>query len=494
MKAGNTYGVDFFGYDNEGLARGKGPCGYEVRVRGACRNERALVKLDHVSPHGPIAWGRIQEMQTSSPDRVRPLCRRSYRCGGCPWMHLSYESQIKEKTIRLKSIPSAMDASSIQPGISIEMEHSQPTLHYRNRAKYVLAHKRNHVIVGGYIPRSHRVISTLGCPVVETPVDSAARIAARHVSMMEKSVIYDEKKREGLLRYIGIRANYKGQVLLTLVASTKDDPRLEPLARDLFKRCPDLVGVTLDINDTPGNVIFSGAGLTLAGKNSLVERFGPAGVNLKGESFAQVNRHTAEALYEFAAREIERRTRKRRSGMNPLSSETSLSSAVSTARRTSENNGRDPVLWDLFCGPGPFTFQMERRGFHVLGVELDASSVESARESASSGNGDLRRPPVFLETDANTCVSEANGAMPDPDVVAVNPPRAGCSTELLDDLAALQPSPLILYVSCNPESLARDMARLASHGYILTTLKGFDMLPHTPHIEVVAVLEKPSAQ
>ena len=471
--------MSFFAYDDEGLARGKGPCGYEIRVRGACVNEQAIVKLDHVSRHGPVAWGRIQEMLISSPDRVKPLCRRSSRCGGCPWMHLKYESQIREKTGRLQSIFSAMDTSSVQPGIHIETAHSKSTRHYRNRGKYVLAHKRNQLIVGGYIPRSHRVISTLGCPVVETPVDSTARIAARHISTLDKSAIYDEKTRKGLLRYIGVRANYKGRVLLTLVASAGNDAMLNPLAEALIKRCPDLVGVTLDINDTPGNVIFSGRTLTLAGEDSIGERFGSARVNLKGENFAQVNRHTAEAMYEFAVREIQLRTRTRKS--------------ESAERKDISNDKSGPVLWDLFSGPGAFSIQMAQQGFQVLGVELDPSSVESARESAVFCGKNVL-PPLFLQADANTCVSEALAAMPDPDAVVVNPPRAGCRPELLDDLAALQSSPFILYVSCNPESLARDIVYLAGRGYVLTSLKGFDMLPHTPHMEVVALLQKQNAK
>lgn len=479
LKKGTPYIVDFFGYDETGVARGKGPCGYEIRARGVCKGERALVKLDHISPHRPLAWGRIEHIESSiSSERVRPPCRRTTLCGGCPWMHLSYDAQLGEKRQRLKKVLASMDQAAIKRGLYIEVESSNPTFHYRNRGKYVLAHKRNQVLMGGYMPRSHRVVSTLGCPVVEKPIDSVARIVAKHLVPLGKSIIYDEKTRDGLLRYLGVRANYRGETLVTLVAANKDDKRLQRLGADLLKRCPELIGVTLDINDTRGNVLFSGRSVRLKGQEMLRERFGPSDIFLKGESFAQTNRHMAEALYDFASREIVRRT----GNHNHSTASQSKGTKISESKKPSKH-----VVWDFFCGAGAFSFHLAHLGFKVLGIELDGSSVELARDSASAQA--WNEQPIFFKGDANTSVSKAKDYMPYPDMVVLNPPRAGCRSGLLEDLAG-HSIPGILYISCNPETLTRDIKYLVDHGYMLTTLRGFDMLPHTSHIESVAVMEK----
>jgi len=393
-------------------------------------------------------------------------------------MHLSYDAQLEEKRQRLKQVQASIDQSAIKKGLYIEVESSNPTFHYRNRGKYVLAHKRNQVLMGGYMPRSHRVVSTLGCPVLEKPIDSVARIVAKHLAPLGKSIIYDEKKRAGLLRYLGVRANYRGETLVTLVAARKDDKQLQPLGADLLKRCPELVGVTLDINDTHGNVLFSGRSVRLKGQEMLRERFGPSDILLKGESFAQTNRHMAEALYDFSSREIVRRTGNHNHSALSQSKEKQI---------PEQQGSTKPVVWDFFCGAGAFSFHLAHLGFRVLGIELDKSAVKLARDSASAQA--WTEQPIFLDGDANISFSKAKELMPCPEMVVLNPPRGGCRSELLEDLASHN-VPDVLYISCNPETLTRDIQCLANHGYMLTTLRGFDMLPHTSHLESVAVMEK----
>jgi 23S rRNA (uracil1939-C5)-methyltransferase len=460
-----TYKVEFTGYTDDGFASGKGPCGYEIRAMGAVRGETALVRLEHVSPHRPLGWGRIEKLLDTAEERRKPACVRAATCGGCSWMHLSYETQLAEKSGRLREIAGRLRPMTAPHKESLrascEVAASPRTLRYRNRGKYVLAKKRGKVVVGAYRPRTHRVISTLGCPVVETPVDITARVLAQLLTRTDLP-IYDEKTRHGVLRYAGVRANDRGEVLATLVTRTEGPESIRLFARDLRNQCPGLVGVTQDINPASGNVLFSGDARPLWGKPVLEEGFGPARVRLQGHSFLQVNRTQAARLYEHVA-------------------ETVSPSGSSAPGVT------PPTVWELFCGTGAISLLLARRGVRVTGVELDPVSVQMATEAAQAAG--LRELCRFTSSDAGEWLEARAASERPPGAIVVNPPRSGCSPEVISAVAALRPCRLV-YVSCNPDTLVRDLERLAPSGFELFDLRGFDMMPHTPHLETVAVMER----
>jgi len=441
-------------YDHDGLAVGY-VHGVEVRVLGGVVSEEVTVRIDHVSPHKAVAWAALESVDRPAGLRVSPRCGKVGRCGGCPWMHLDYEGQREAKKERIEAVAAGLG----QPAGAVEVEASPALFRYRNRAKYVPVRRGQRVVLGAYEPRSHQVVETLGCLAVEPAVDQTAKILADILSSA-RIRLYNEQTRKGELRYVGIRANHRGQVLATMVLAMEPSRRLLDAVGRFTDACPELVGVTADVNRTEGNVIFSGNASVLMGQEWMEERFGAVAVRLSGHGFSQVNRGQATRLYEYVADRAAR----------PLGT-----------RATT-------VAWELFSGPGALSMTMAHRGLSVVGIERDGPSVETARRAAEAQELSCR----FIEGDANQAFAKGVVGESPPDVVVLNPPRSGCRPELLLGIGRARIG-RVVYVSCNPSSLARDLSVLADFGYFLTDLHGFDLMPHTPHVETVAVMGHRSA-
>ncbi len=442
------------GYHDDGLATGRLE-DWEVRVRGGARGDLVRAVVEHRSPHGPVVWARIEEVLEPGPGRVRSPCPLSPRCGGCPWIHLDYEEQLAAKKQRAEDVGRLLEFGS-----EVTLHRSPDVLHYRNRGKYVVARTKRGLILGAYEPRSHRVVETIGCLAVEPVVDSVARQVAA-ILTGSRVTVYQPKTGMGMLRYVAIRANHRAQTLVTLVVSRDASPALLRVT-DRIAGIADVVGVTLDVNPDPGNVIFSGKTRLLEGTDRLEEQFGRVSVELAGHSFGQVNRAQATRMYERV---------------------------VDLALRPIGAMGVERVA-DLFSGPGAMSLMLATSGVEVLGVEMDGAAVASAgRSAAAAGLSDACR---FEVGDANEWFSAESFSGFSPDVLLVNPPRSGLRPSLLGALAR-QKVPRIVYVSCNPAALVRDAGFLRDVGYYVRDLEGFDMMPHTPHLELVCVLQWPEA-
>jgi 23S rRNA (uracil1939-C5)-methyltransferase len=258
---------------------------------------------------------------------------------------------------------------------------------------------------------------------------------------------------------VGVRASATGETLITLVATAAEGP-WPVLAAALSARLPDLRGLTVDVNPGAGNAVFAGAERAVWGAPDLAETYGPVTVRLTGAGFGQVNRGQADALYADAARVA----------LAPLP------------------GGALPArIWDLFSGAGALALTVAQAagpgGPTLLGIERDVAAVARARLAAAAQG--LEGRCAFAAGDANAALADAVAA---PDVVILNPPRTGCRAGLL---AALVPARVrrVIYVSCAPATLARDLAALLAAGYRLAAVTPYDMLPQTPHLEVLAVLE-----
>ncbi len=463
MKNGTEHLVDLTGYDHDGLAVGE-VHGVSVHVAGGVVGEQALVEIEHVSPHQPRAWARLLAVDEPSPHRTREVDAPGHRCGGCSWSHLDAEAQREAKEARLKEVVDQRGAPAKGLGVPLVVPSPRPA-GYRNRGKYVLARKHGQVVLGGYRPRSHVVGSTLGCPVMAPAVDEAARALAASLGHRQWS-IFDERQGRGILRYAGIRTNQLAEVLVTLVVTRVADRPWKKLAQGLRRRIPGLKGLTLDVNPDPGNVLFSGQTERVWGSAELVDRYGDAVVRLTGEGFGQVNREVAALMYDHAAE----------AALQPLPGRTDVPNRV----------------WDLFSGAGALTQTLARRVAarkggrvpDILGVERDVAAVLLAEGAAESAGIESCRYKVG---DANKMLEGSEGVLPE--VVVLNPPRTGCRPGLLTALVE-QRIPRVVYVSCSAETLTRDLAILQEGGLTLQSLQGFDMLPLTPHLELVAVLER----
>jgi len=478
--------VTFDRYGPDGLAVGAGPKGVDLHVDGGIRGERARVEIDHVSQHRRQGWARLVALEEASPHRTRDPDAPGHRCGGCSWSHLDAVAQKEAKEARLQEVVDACGLPARGLPSPLVVPSPRPSA-YRNRGKYVLARKHGQVVLGAFRPRSHEVASTLGCPVMAPVVDETARALASLLAHRKWS-IYDERQGRGLLRYAGIRANHRDEVLVTLVVSRLADRPWRNLALGLRHRVPSLAGLTLDVNPDPGNVLFSGQTERILGSAEVVDRYGPAVVRLTGQGFGQVNREVATLLYAHAAE-----------------------AALAPLPAPLPDQSRPPArVWDLFCGAGALTQILARRaaapapapapetgpapgpdhdrdharGPDILGVERDEAVVRLAAGAAQSAGLTACR---YEAGDANDLLAGPHRAAPE--VVVVNPPRTGCRPALLAALVA-QRVPRVVYVSCSAETLARDLKVLQEGGLRLQSLQGFDMLPLTPHLELVALVER----
>jgi 23S rRNA (uracil1939-C5)-methyltransferase len=435
-----------------------------VHVAGGQPGELLRATIEHRSPHRPQAWARLDEILRPSPERRAPACRAFGACGGCVLQHLDYAAQLRWKTARVRAVfesPGSAHAALRDVPVADCVASPRP-LGYRNRSKLVCAPAPRAragataaavapgtLVLGAYAPRSHDVIDLVGgCRIAEGPLDDVA-VALRDVLVRNGVVPFDERTRTGDLRHAVLRVNHRGQVLATLISARADWPAGAAVATELRAARPDVSGVVHNINPLPGNVIYGPDDVTLSGQPTLDDQIGDVRLRLSARAFLQANRDVAALAYARIA------------------------AAVALT-------GGETVV-DAYAGAGAIALTLAARARVVHGIEENPAAVADAVASAAL-NGVAHAH--FVAGDAVGGLAAIARA----DVVVLNPPRRGCDPAVLAQAARLAPR-TIAYLSCDPTTLARDLGCLAERGYRTQSLTPFDMLPHTPHIEVLAVLE-----
>lgn len=405
---------------------------------------------------GPHAHaGRRQE------GRAVP-CAHFPLCVGCPLVGEPYPAQLAAKAERLRA---ALAEHPELADVRIEAPAGSPgAFGYRNQAKLVFRGRlvresgRREVLLGVYRPGTHSVLPADGCIVHHRLLQSVLRDLRAEVERLGVP-IFDERNRTGALRYALVRASTaRGEVHLTLVSAVADPPGLDELVRRLRRAHRELTAAFLCVNPTPGNTILSDDLRVLFGRPALVERFGDLELESRPDAFLQANSAIAARIYATARRWL----------------------AASP----------DDVALDLYCGVGALALHVAPDVARVVGIESQASAVACAvanARRAGAANAEFVAAPA---EDAPRVLAELG--VDAVTVASVNPPRKGMSAAVLATLADLAPR-RILYVSCDPTTLARDLALLARRGYRTTRLRGFDMMPQTPHVEAVALLERTPA-
>ncbi len=430
-----------------------------VHVAGALPGERIAATVAHVSSHTSEAWADLETVETASPDRRAPACRAFGACGGCVLQHLAYAAQLEWKRNRVARAlaAEATFASSDLPrsGLVVSACVASPRpLGYRNKSKLVAGRVAGRLVLGAYAPRSHDVVDLDGCRIAEPPLDETAA-ALREILDRAGVRPYDERTATGDLRHVVLRANCDGQVLAVWVVA-RPLPDGEALARAFRAARSEVVGVVEHQNCAPGNAIFSaadtGAERALDGTDLFEDRIDVAGrtlrLRLSPGAFFQANRQVAGLAYAQIARDL----------------------AVRSTER----------IVDAYSGVGAIALCLARDAGEVVGIESHAGAVADATASAAlNGIANAR----FIAGDA----AEALATIDSTDVVVLNPPRKGCATAVLTEVVRLAPR-AIAYLSCDPETLARDLAWFGGRGYRPRAITPFDMLPHTPHVEALALL------
>ena len=388
-----------------------------------------------------------------NPGASRELCPHAPSCVPCPLRGRPYREQLARKRRRVE------EALSAHPGLrDARIEDaigSRDLFGYRNVAKLaVRAGRDGRLRAGVYAPGSHRLVDAERC-AAQHPALTEVVVAALEEAGTLGVEAYDERRGTGELRYLVARYSaWMRRVVLVLVSACADDRTLRELCRRLVRRCHSLGGVVYNHNPAPGNVILGRRFATLRPPAELVERIGFLKLQVGPASFLQSNVWAARRIYE-------------------------------TALEWAAPSGADRAL-DLFCGIGPLSFYLATRAKTVVGIEESPAAVRDARSNARRNGVHNARFEEGLAEDVLPRVRERVGRL---DVVTLNPTRKGASRAVLEQIAALEPR-RIVYVSCDADTLARDLDRLTGFGYPAVRLQPFDMLPQTEHVEVVALAEK----
>ncbi len=413
------------------------------------------VRIKLIKVNSSYLVGRVEEYVEKSPTRCVRCGERL--CRSCAYKSISYtdEALLKEEGVqRLFSHPS-VGALAVAP-----ITKSPSELRYRNKAQYPISKGKDGFAVGFYAPKSHRVTPVEDCPLTPGVFSEICVCLCRLFDELDLSV-YDEESKSGLLRHIYLRrGEVSGEILLTIVVTSFNFPGKECIAKNISCDFPGIVGVLLNKNDRDTNVVLGEEYMTLSGRDYIYDTL--AGVRLKitAQSFYQVNHSAAELLYA-KAREL-----------------ACLSS--------------DDVLLDLFCGAGSIGLSMAKDVKELIGVEIVESAVLAARENAASNGITNARFYSGDATETERLLSNAEreiGHPIKPDVIILDPPRGGCDERLVRFTASLAPK-RIVYISCNPKTLARDVSLYRELGYLADTVYPFDLFPMTGHVESLVCLTR----
>lgn len=416
--------------------------------------DRVQARLVHVKP--TFARGKLLEVVEPSRDRIRPACIVADKCGGCQWQPLDYVAQLAAKQRQV--IDALQRVGGFSDAVVKPILGAPDPLGYRNKATYPLALSETGTVKAGYYRKgSHQVVNLNQCPVQDDRLNPLLAEIKQDIQAQGWK-IYDETTHQGLVRHLALRIGRRtGEMLLTLVSTRWELPNIEEMA-DLWKeRYPRLVGVCVNLNPNRTNAIFGAETRYVAGRPYLEEEFAGLRFHIQPSTFFQVHTEQAERL---------------------------LHHILQTLALTGTEN-----VVDAYCGIGTLTLPLARQSKHCLGLEVQAESVDLARENARlngirnvhfrvGGVGKVL-PAIALET-------------PDrhPDVVVLDPPRKGCDAAVIEGLRTLHPG-RIAYMSCNPATLARDLKLLCAEGhYQLQHVQPADFFPQTAHVECVAFLAK----
>ena len=440
----------------EGVGRWRGRV---VFVPDTTPGDRILTRLTQVKP--TYAVGKCLQIVEASPNRVRPACIVADKCGGCQWQVVSYAAQLEAKQRQveaaLRRIGGDMQsaAGDASPVTVAPILGAQASLAYRNKATYPLRRSPQGKVQAGYYRKgTHQIVNLNQCPVQDARLNPLL-VGVKHDIQQQGWRIYDEKTQQGHLRHLSLRVGRRtGQMLLTLVSAYRQLKNLAVQAQLWLHQYPGLVGVALNHNPHHTNTLFGPETLCIAGQDYLEERFAGLQFRIQPATFFQIYTEQAERLLAVIVEEL-------------------------------ALNG-DEYLVDAYCGIGAITLPLAQRVRHCIGLEVHSESIKQAALNAKL-NGLTN--VTFLAGSVESLLPSVIQMTPDkPDIILLDPPRKGCAPAVIDSLLALNP-PRIVYVSCNPATLARDLKRLCSEGgYQLTRLQPADFFPQTSHVECVAFL------
>ena len=444
LEKGSVYTAVIDGYSSEGLGIAR-VNGAVVFVPHAVRGEEIDLRITKVMKTS--CTGEIVKIHNPSPERMEPECPYAGKCGGCAYRHLTYPEELWAKRQRVQ------DALTRIGGLDLTVEEilvAKNPEHYRNKSQYPVGADGS---IGFFQARTHKVVPIRRCLIQTEAADRTAQAVGEWMHRYKISA-YDETTGKGLVRHVCVRVNRKGESLCCVVVNGNKVPREPELAAYVTAAVSHTVGVLLNSNTRRGNVILGDKYRTLFGRNYLMDTLCGLEFKLSMPSFYQVNRDQAEVLY---------------------------GKALEFAGLT----GNETVL-DLYCGIGTITLCLAKAAKRVIGAEIVPPAIRDAKENALRNH--VENAEFFCGDAADIAAKlESDGLRPD--VVTVDPPRKGLAPEVIASVAAMGPEKVV-YVSCDPATLGRDVKIFREFGYEAKRAAAVDMFPGTAHVETVVLLSK----
>ena len=439
------YEAVIFDYTTEGQAVAKIE-GCAVFIPNAIFGERVKVRIEKAQK--TWAAGKIVEILEKSPHRVNRECPVAKLCGGCDFWHMDYEEETRLKAERVRSCLNRIGGENLE---EIPILAAPTCYGYRNKAQYPVASHKGKAYAGFFKAGTHSVVENDRCLILPTEMDQVKDIVIDHMNRF-RIPAYDEAEHKGLVRHIYVRRGVvSGQVLVCLAVNGRKLPHAPELIEAL-KKVQGFTSFVLSVNTKKGNTILGDEFITLYGSGTIEDTLCGLTFRLSPRSFYQVNHHHAQRLYR---------------------------AAIEQAGITKE----DTVL-DLYCGVGTITLAMAGAAGKVIGVEVVPQAVDDAKENAKR-NG-IENAEFFCGDAGQAALAlEAKGIHAD--VVVVDPPRKGLNADTIEALSRFAPR-RIVYVSCDPATLARDVALLKERGYRLKNAMAADLFPKCAHIESIVCL------
>ncbi len=437
------------------LSDGQGVGRYEnfaVFVNGALPGEQVRALIIKTTPS--YAVGKLLDILDQSEARTEPACPVYRQCGGCQLQHMNYEAQLAFKE---KQVADALTRIGKLQAIKIErIIPSDMPWRYRGKSAFPVGAEAGKTKIGYFSPRSHRIVDVERCLIQHESGDAVIKVVR---GWMEKHSIppYDEATHKGALRHIITRHTTTGEDMAILVTNGRALPHADELIVLLLENIPDLQSIIQNINTRRDNVILGSESITLWGKDEVTEEIAGLRFRISPNSFFQVNVVQAEKLYRKALEYA--------------------------------NPGKDDVIVDAYCGTGTISLFLARAGGKVYGIESVPEAIEDAKKNAEL-NG-ITNAEFICDT-----VEDGLAALLDkgikPDIIVLDPPRKGCEPSAIEAILK-SGAKRVVYVSCNPATLARDAAMLAEGGYTAEAVTPVDMFPNTSHTECCCLLERTSS-
>ncbi|MGQ9679076.1 MAG: 23S rRNA (uracil(1939)-C(5))-methyltransferase RlmD [bacterium] len=411
--------------------------GWKVFVPYAAPQERIRARL--VLKKKDYGVAHIEDIIEPSPFRVPPLCSYYGECGGCQLQHITYQEQL---VIKKNLVVDALQriGKIFSPVANINFKPYP--WRYRNKTQYPIAGNSNQLLIGFYRPRTHKVINISGC-LLHPDEFNWLRAVALDAFLDAGETAYDEIKHDGNIRHLVLRRGTEGEILFIIVTKTK---HLRPQIVRKLRDFPRLAGIVQNINPEPTSRILGNTNIVHWGKSFITMKILQKELRVSASSFFQVNQTQAEKLCNKTIKAIDPKG--------------------------------DEVVLDLFCGVGMLSLSLANQVRKVIGIEIAHEAVEDAR--FNSNNLGINNAE-FIQGDVDSIVN----TIEDADVIIIDPPRKGCSAKTINRIVALSPH-TIIYISCNPATLARDLALLEKLNYTCVGVEPLDMFPQTAHVEVLA--------